>query len=223
MLDTFFNGRAHCTTENSLSNCLVTDSPTLTHTSYGSETTIVEHLKTDVPNLSGALIQCWFKWLGPYTTFRFKHSASNLTVNSGETAEWVEREFTDRKDWASWQYSGPRASFWWHDKSGAAQKAPAVRSRIKNETVTPYCLRTRVEPTPYSQAGRAVELSAPGRVPKENSTACCPELLTYARHDKLANRYCLLKPYTHLKLMYVVSPKHAYKTRAWLCISERQG
>ncbi|KAG5442718.1 hypothetical protein CSKR_108025 [Clonorchis sinensis] len=46
VLDTFFNGSTRCTTQNSLSNCLVTDSPTPSHTSYGSETTIVEHLKT---------------------------------------------------------------------------------------------------------------------------------------------------------------------------------
>ncbi|KAG5449309.1 hypothetical protein CSKR_100605 [Clonorchis sinensis] len=46
VLDTFFNGSIRCTTQNSLSNCLVTDSPTPSHTSYGSETTIVEHLKT---------------------------------------------------------------------------------------------------------------------------------------------------------------------------------
>ncbi|KER29609.1 hypothetical protein T265_03808 [Opisthorchis viverrini] len=29
-----------------LSNCLITDSPKPTHTSYGSETTFVKHLKT---------------------------------------------------------------------------------------------------------------------------------------------------------------------------------
>ncbi|KAG5454569.1 hypothetical protein CSKR_105469 [Clonorchis sinensis] len=46
VLDTFFNGSTRCTTQNSLSNCLVTDSLTPSHTSYGSETTIVEHLKT---------------------------------------------------------------------------------------------------------------------------------------------------------------------------------
>ncbi|KAG5442668.1 hypothetical protein CSKR_111904 [Clonorchis sinensis] len=46
VLDIFFNGSTLCTTENSLSNCLVTDMPTPTHTSYGSQTTIVEHLKT---------------------------------------------------------------------------------------------------------------------------------------------------------------------------------
>ncbi|KAG5445042.1 hypothetical protein CSKR_105058 [Clonorchis sinensis] len=46
VLDTIFNGSTCCTTENSPSNCLVTDTPTPTHTSYGSETTIVEHLKT---------------------------------------------------------------------------------------------------------------------------------------------------------------------------------
>ncbi|KER33305.1 hypothetical protein T265_00804 [Opisthorchis viverrini] len=46
VLDTFFNGSTRYTTENTLSNCLVTDSPTPTHTSYGSETVIVEHLKT---------------------------------------------------------------------------------------------------------------------------------------------------------------------------------
>ncbi|KAG5443950.1 hypothetical protein CSKR_113806 [Clonorchis sinensis] len=45
VLDTFFNGSTRCTTGNSLSNCLLTDTPTPTHTSYGSETTIVEHLK----------------------------------------------------------------------------------------------------------------------------------------------------------------------------------
>ncbi|KER26358.1 hypothetical protein T265_06403 [Opisthorchis viverrini] len=44
--DTFFNGDTRCTTENSLSNCLVTDTPIPAHTSYGSEITIVEHLKT---------------------------------------------------------------------------------------------------------------------------------------------------------------------------------
>ncbi|KAG5444816.1 hypothetical protein CSKR_108396 [Clonorchis sinensis] len=46
VLDTFFNGSTRCTTQNSLSNCLVTDSWTPSHTSYGSETTIVERLKT---------------------------------------------------------------------------------------------------------------------------------------------------------------------------------
>ncbi|KAG5445492.1 hypothetical protein CSKR_100980 [Clonorchis sinensis] len=46
VLDTFFNRSTRCTTENPLSNCLVTDSPTPTHTSSGSETKVVEHLKT---------------------------------------------------------------------------------------------------------------------------------------------------------------------------------
>ncbi|KER26532.1 hypothetical protein T265_06250 [Opisthorchis viverrini] len=46
VLDTFFNGSIRCTTGNALSNHLVTDTPTPTHTSYGSEGTIVEHLET---------------------------------------------------------------------------------------------------------------------------------------------------------------------------------
>ncbi|KER21698.1 hypothetical protein T265_10042 [Opisthorchis viverrini] len=46
VLDTFFNGSTRYTNKNTLSNRLITDSPTPTHTSYGSETTIVEHLKT---------------------------------------------------------------------------------------------------------------------------------------------------------------------------------
>ncbi|KER27079.1 hypothetical protein T265_13858, partial [Opisthorchis viverrini] len=50
VLDTFSNGSTRCTTENALSSCFVTDSTHIplipTHTSYGSETTIVEHLKT---------------------------------------------------------------------------------------------------------------------------------------------------------------------------------
>ncbi|KER27615.1 hypothetical protein T265_05339 [Opisthorchis viverrini] len=46
VLDIFFNGSTRCTTKNTLSNCLVMDSRTPTHTSYGSETTIVDHVKT---------------------------------------------------------------------------------------------------------------------------------------------------------------------------------
>ncbi|KAG5451073.1 hypothetical protein CSKR_105579, partial [Clonorchis sinensis] len=46
VLDTFINGSTRCTTENSLSNSLLMDTPTPTHTRYGSETTIVEHLRT---------------------------------------------------------------------------------------------------------------------------------------------------------------------------------
>ncbi|KAG5452611.1 hypothetical protein CSKR_100448 [Clonorchis sinensis] len=57
VLGTFFNGGPHCTTENWLSNCLVTDSPTQTHTSYGSETTIVEHLKTSQRKLFTRLLK----------------------------------------------------------------------------------------------------------------------------------------------------------------------
>ncbi|KER29541.1 hypothetical protein T265_03841 [Opisthorchis viverrini] len=46
VLNTYFNGGTRRTTENTLSNCRVTDTPTLTLTSYCSGTTIVEHLKT---------------------------------------------------------------------------------------------------------------------------------------------------------------------------------
>ncbi|KAG5443884.1 hypothetical protein CSKR_100868 [Clonorchis sinensis] len=46
VLDTFFNGSTRCTTEYSLSNCLITDTSTPTHTSYGCSAKIVEHLKT---------------------------------------------------------------------------------------------------------------------------------------------------------------------------------
>ncbi|KAG5441719.1 hypothetical protein CSKR_110681 [Clonorchis sinensis] len=40
VLDTFFNESPRCTTENPLSKCLVTGSPTPTHTNYDHETTI---------------------------------------------------------------------------------------------------------------------------------------------------------------------------------------
>ncbi|GAA53440.1 hypothetical protein CLF_110238 [Clonorchis sinensis] len=52
-----------CTTENSLSNRFNTDSPTPSHVSYGSETTVVEHLKAsqfrylNTPSLSHTTIQ----------------------------------------------------------------------------------------------------------------------------------------------------------------------
>ncbi|KER28359.1 hypothetical protein T265_04817 [Opisthorchis viverrini] len=46
VLDAFFNKISRCITRKSLSNCPVTDSPTLTHTSYCTGTTIVEQLKT---------------------------------------------------------------------------------------------------------------------------------------------------------------------------------
>ncbi|KER31093.1 hypothetical protein T265_02551 [Opisthorchis viverrini] len=44
----------------------------------------------------------------------------------------------------------------------------------------------------------------------KNLTRKGMELLTSVLYVKLANRLCLLKPCTPLKLMYAVSPKHAY-------------
>ncbi|KAG5445404.1 hypothetical protein CSKR_104668 [Clonorchis sinensis] len=52
VLDTFFSGSTRRTTEKPLSNCLFTGTSTPTHTSYGSETMIVEHLKT-------SQFHCW--------------------------------------------------------------------------------------------------------------------------------------------------------------------
>ncbi|KAG5452971.1 hypothetical protein CSKR_111794 [Clonorchis sinensis] len=46
VLDTFLNGSTRRTNGNSFSTCLLTDSPKQIHTRYGSEITIVEHLKT---------------------------------------------------------------------------------------------------------------------------------------------------------------------------------
>ncbi|KER31163.1 hypothetical protein T265_02492 [Opisthorchis viverrini] len=66
VLDTFFNGSTRYTTENTLSNCLVTDSPTPTHASYGSETTIVEHLKTSQVRCSNRPILTAIQQNSPY-------------------------------------------------------------------------------------------------------------------------------------------------------------
>ncbi|KAG5450080.1 hypothetical protein CSKR_111222 [Clonorchis sinensis] len=43
-----FNESPRCTTDISLSKCPVTDSPTLTYTTYGSDTTVVDHPKTSL-------------------------------------------------------------------------------------------------------------------------------------------------------------------------------
>ncbi|KER31489.1 hypothetical protein T265_02262 [Opisthorchis viverrini] len=78
-----------------------------------------------------------------------------------------DRPTVDRDRWRIIQYGrNPKAK-----EPGAARKTPAVRVRIRNETVMPYSLRPRVRPTPCSRPGQTVESSAPGRVPKGNPTS----------------------------------------------------
>ncbi|KAG5454945.1 hypothetical protein CSKR_105882 [Clonorchis sinensis] len=79
VLDTFFNGSTRCTTENSLSSCLVTDTSTPNHTSYGYETAVVEHLKTPQ-----------FRYSNRLKTSQFRCSnRPSLTVVQQNSPYWI--------------------------------------------------------------------------------------------------------------------------------------
>ncbi|KER19000.1 hypothetical protein T265_15707, partial [Opisthorchis viverrini] len=53
---------------------------------------------------------------------------------------------------------------------GAAQKAPALHTRIRNETIISYSLRHRIRSTSCSRAGESLESLAQSRVSKVNPT-----------------------------------------------------
>ncbi|KAG5453011.1 hypothetical protein CSKR_109430 [Clonorchis sinensis] len=100
VLDTFFNGS---TTENSLPNYSVTYSPTPTHTSYGSETTIVQHLKTSRFNCSNRPSLTAIQKNSPHcslihTSLRSTTSSAALWIVSGTFSDNLDKTIRKETD-----------------------------------------------------------------------------------------------------------------------------
>ncbi|GAA51001.1 acyl-CoA dehydrogenase family member 9 [Clonorchis sinensis] len=109
-----------------------------------------------------------------------------------------DRQTTDHDRWCLIHF-GRNTS-----KTDAAQKAPAVRSRIRSETAAPHPLHPRIRLDPWTKIGQ------PGSIP-----ALVPPVGMATRHRKCATAEQLA--------FYYLSPKHAYTAPIRSFTSSRLG